>query len=146
MTAIMVFSTAAAFLSFASVREASSMPKFEDVIWGSDAAAIPLETAKDSASNYVRYAGDEHEHAYDTIVANFLILSVDNERFHAAYVAFPSRSNFDKVVRTFLKRYGEPNESDSATRGFYWIGNDINVRVQYQPDTDEGILAVTTNA
>jgi len=142
MTAIMVFSTAAAFLSFASVREASSMPKFEDVIWGSDAAAIPLETAKDSASNYVRYAGDEH----DTIVANFLILSVDNERFHAAYVAFPSRSNFDKVVRTFLKRYGEPNESDSATRGFYWIGNDINVRVQYQPDTDEGILAVTTNA
>lgn len=142
MTAIMVFSTAAAFLSFASVREASSMPKFEDVIWGSDAAAIPLETAKDSASNYVRYAGDEH----DTIVANFLILSVDNERFHAAYVAFPSRSNFDKVVRTFFERYGEPNESDSATRGFYWIGNDINVRVQYQPDTDEGILAVTTNA
>ncbi len=146
MTAIMVFSTAAAFLSFASVREASSMPKFEGVAWGPAIATIPLGSTEDSERDYVRYAGDEHEHAYDTIVANFLILSVDNERFHAAYVAFPSRSNFDKVVRTFLERYGEPNESDSATRGFYWIGNDINVRLQYQADTDEGILAVATNA
>ena len=87
--------------------------------------------------------GNNADYAYDIIVANYLILSVENDRFCAAYVAFPGRSNFDKATKIFLGRYGKPNESDLAIGGRYWIGNDLSIRLQYEPNTEEGILAVT---
>lgn len=143
MTAITVFSTAASYLSFASARETNSMPKFEDVAWGSDVAAIPTGTTEDAEHGDAPYIDNEHEYKYDTIVASYLILGFENDHFQGAYVAFPRRSNFDKVTKTFLLRYGEPDKSGSASDNHYWIGNDLNVRLQYQASTDEGILALT---
>lgn len=143
MAAITVFWTASSFLSFASVREASSVPKFEDFAWGPSTAATPGGITENSGYGYVRHLGDECESTCDTIFANYLILGVENERFRAAYVAFSGRSNFDKVTKSFLERYGEPDKSGSAPDNRYWFGEDLNVHLQYQTGTDEGILALT---
>lgn len=143
MTVSSVFSTATSFLSFAAVRETNSVPKLEDLVWGSSVTAIPLETTEDSKHEDVSYIGNKHKYAYDIIVANYLILGFENDDFQSAYVAFPGRSNFDKATKTFLLRYGEPDKSGSAADNHYWIGNDLDVRLQYQASTDEGILTLT---
>lgn len=117
------------------------MPKLEDFACGSNVATSPL--AEGPKRDHVHYTSNNNDYAYDTIVANYLILGFENEQFRSAYVAFPGRSNFDKATKIFLGRYGKPDESNSATGGHYWIGNDLSVRLQYEPNTEEGILAIT---
>lgn len=143
MIAITVFSTAASFLSFTSVRETSSVPRLEDFAWDADVAITPFGTIKDSEHGYVPHIGDKDKYAYEPIVANYLILGVENERFRAAYVAFPGRSNFDKVTKGFLEYYGEANNLGLAPDNHYWFGDNLNILLRYQADTDEGILALT---
>jgi hypothetical protein len=137
-----VFSTPTSFLSFASGRLTNGMPKLEDVAWDSGIATIPSRTLENGDLDDVRHIADES--TYDAIVATYLILGVEGERFRAAYVAFSGRSNFDRVRKIFIGRYGEPDNSGSAPDNHDWIGNDLNIRLQYQADTDEGILAVTS--
>lgn len=143
MAAITVFWTASSFLSFASVRETSSVPKFEDFAWGPTTAATNGGINENSGYGYVCYLGDRCESTCHTIFANYLILGIENERFRAAYVAFSGRSNFDKITKTFLERYGEPEESGSTPGNRFWFGENLNVHLQYQAGTDEGILALT---
>lgn len=137
-----VFSTAAFFLSFASSRLTNGMPKLEDVVWGSGIVTIPSRISENGDLDDACHIADES--TYDAIVATYLILGVEDERLRAAYVAFPGRSNFDRVRRIFFERYGEPDKSGSAPDNYDWIGNDLNVHLQYQADTNESILAVTS--
>lgn len=119
------------------------MPELKDFSWGSGVAAVPPKTLRDSNSEDVDNTRGNNEHMHDMVAANYLILGVENGRFRGAYVAFPGRRNFDTVTNMFLGRYGEPDKSGSAPDNHYWTGTDLNIRLYYQADTDEGILALS---
>lgn len=138
MIATTVFSNAASFLSFMSVQGSSGIPKLEDFTWSSNDAASSMGTTTDFGH------GDVPDNCSCLkISASYLILGFKNEHFRAAYVAFPGRSSFDTATKLFLARYGEPTSKDHQVLCRYWVGKGLNVRLQYQGDTDEGILAIT---
>lgn len=143
MTATILFSTPASFLSFVSAQGSSGIPKLEDFIWGSNDATGSMGTTTDFGHGHILDNGKRDNCPGIKISANYLIVGFENEHFNAAYVAFPGRSNFDTATEIFLARYGEPTSNDHQALCRYWVGKDLNVRLQYQGDTDEGILAIT---
>lgn len=143
MTATTMFSTPASFLSFVSVQESSGVPKLEDFVWGSNDATNSMGTTTDFGHGDVLDNGERNNYPCIKISANYLILGFENEHFSGAYVAFPGRGSFDTTTEIFLARYGEPTSNDDQALCRYWVGEDLNVRLQYHGDTDEGILAIT---
>lgn len=143
MTVTTVFSTPASFLSFVSVQGSGGIPSIQDFAWGSNDPTSSMETIGNRNQNYDIGGGHGNDCSNLRITANYLILGFENEHFSVAYVAFPGHSSFDTATKLFLAHYGEPTSNDRQSLCRYWVGKDLNVRLQYQVDTDEGILAVT---